>query len=44
MIVGWAVHEEESSYLAGALISEACLRQAADPDKFRTRIIHIISL
>jgi len=33
MIVGWAVHEEESSYLAGALISEACLRQAVDPDK-----------
>ncbi len=33
MIVGWAVHEEESSDLAGALITEACLRQGVDPDK-----------
>ena len=33
MIVGWAVHEEESSHLAGALITEACLRQGVDPEK-----------
>ena len=33
MIVGWAVHEEDSSDLAGALITEACLRQGVDPDK-----------
>ena len=33
MIVGWAVHEEESSHLAGTLITEACLRQGVDPEK-----------
>lgn len=31
MIVGWAVHEVESAELAGALISEACLRHGVDP-------------
>jgi len=33
MIVGWAVHEEESSDLAGALITEASLREGVDPQK-----------
>ena len=33
MIVGWAVHEEESSDLAGALITEACLREGVDPEE-----------
>ena len=33
MIVGWAVHEEESSDLAGALITEASLREGVDPEK-----------
>jgi transposase InsO family protein len=37
MIVGWAVHEEESSELAGALILEACLRYGVDPD---TLVLH----
>ena len=33
MIVGWAVHEEESSELASALIGEACLRNGVDSEK-----------
>jgi len=33
MIVGWSVHEEESSELAGVLIQEACLRYGVDPEK-----------
>ena len=33
MIVGWAVHEEESSELASALITEACLREGVDPEE-----------
>jgi putative transposase len=33
MIVGWAVHEEESSKLASALILEACLRHGVDSEK-----------
>jgi putative transposase len=33
MIMGWAVHEEESSELASALILEACLRHGVDSDK-----------
>ena len=33
MIVGWAVHEEESSEQASALITEACLREGVDPEK-----------
>ena len=33
MIVGWAVHEEESAELASALILEACLRHGVDPEK-----------
>ena len=33
MIVGWAVHEEESSELASALIVEACLRHGVDSEK-----------
>jgi transposase InsO family protein len=33
MIVGWAVHEKESSELASALISEACLKHGVDPEK-----------
>jgi transposase InsO family protein len=37
MIVGWAVHEEESSELAGSLIREACLRHGVDAN---TLILH----
>jgi len=33
MIVGWAVHEQESDELASTLIREACLRHGADPEK-----------
>ena len=33
MIVGWAVHEEESAELASALIVEACLRHGVDSEK-----------
>ena len=33
MIVGWAVHDVESSELAGAVILEACMRHGADPQK-----------
>ncbi len=33
MIMGWAVHEEESAELASALILEACLRHGVDPEK-----------
>jgi putative transposase len=33
MIVGWAVHEEESAELSSALILEACLRHGIDPEK-----------
>ena len=33
MIVGWAVHEEESAELASALIVEACLRHGVDFEK-----------
>jgi len=37
MIVGWAIHEEESAELAGNLIVEACLRYGVDPN---TLILH----
>ena len=33
MIVGWAVHDVESSEAAGALIVEACMRHGVDPEK-----------
>jgi len=33
MIVGWAVHEEESAELASALILEATLRHDVDPEQ-----------
>jgi len=33
MIMGWAVHEEESSELASALVLEACLRHGVDSEK-----------
>jgi len=33
MIVGWAVHEEESSDLASTLIIEASLREGVDPEE-----------
>ncbi len=32
MIVGWAVHEEESSDLASDLILESCMRHGVDPE------------
>ena len=37
MIVGWAVHEEESEGLARDLIRQACLRQGVDRD---TLVLH----
>ncbi len=37
MIVGWAIHEEESAELAGNLIVEACLKYGVDPN---TLILH----
>ena len=37
MIVGWAIHEEESAELAGNLIVETCLRYGVDPN---TLILH----
>ena len=37
MIVAWAVHEEESAELAGALILEACMRHGVDPE---TLVLH----
>jgi transposase InsO family protein len=33
MIVGWAVHEEESAKLASTLILEACMRHGVDSEK-----------
>jgi transposase InsO family protein len=37
MIVGWAVHEEESEELARYLIREACMRHGVDPE---TLVLH----